>query len=480
MSHFIKKITTGGNKFSGIFLAALKVALAIALFPIALITFHYVTSEESWVYYIVICLIIICSAMYIIFPFMSDYSKLAGYVKHLSFDRIVKPPKLESSIAVIELSESLDLLKKSWEKKQREVLEKIAEIKLLFSSIPEVMFIINESLIISKVNNAAEQVFGSNLIGMSLREITDNKILLGAVRWVLHDQISKRVELYLGAPIERDYQVLIEVYDSKENGEKNLIIMMHDVSELKRTEKMLADFIANASHEVRTPLTGIIGIIETLDIDGWDDKEARKLFIPMIREQAYCMKNLIDDLLSLSSIERRLNTPPTEIVDIAQVVDLVVKQLEWEAMQSKIAVIRNIDEHLPSVLGDFNELSQVVFNLLANALKYSGHDKEIKIDIGVTDVVPRNGVFTQENSKAIFISIADQGNGIASEHLPRLTERFYRIEPSRSKKLGGTGLGLAIVKQILLRHRGFLNIESTVGKGSIFTVYLPILSDRYE
>ncbi len=480
MNHFIKKITTGGSKFNFVFMATLKVALAIAIVPIGLITFHYIASEEGWLYYLVVCMIIIFSAMYIIFPFISDYSKLATYVKHLSFDRVVKPPKLESSIAVMELSESLDLLKKSWEKKQREILEKVIEIKLLFSSIPEIMFIIKESLIISKTNNAAEQIFGHNLIGTNLREIIDNKLLLGAIRWVLHDQKSKKMELYLDSPIDRNYQVLIELYDAKESGEKNLIVMMHDVTELKRTEKMLSDFIENASHEIRTPLTTIIGIIETLNNGGWDDAEARKLFVPMIEEQAYCMRNLINDLLSLSSIERRIHSLPTEVVNIEHVVDLVVKQLEWEAMQSKIKVTKTLTARLPTILGDFNELSQVAYNILTNAFKYGGQNKEVKINVGMTGSIPRNPAFNREYKEAIYISITDQGEGIAKEHIDRLTERFYRVEKSRSKKLGGTGLGLAIVKQILLRHKGFLNIKSSVGEGSTFTIYLPILGQKDE
>jgi two-component system phosphate regulon sensor histidine kinase PhoR len=457
--------------------ATLRVSIAIALVPIAVITFHYLNTNEDWLDYVVVCIVIILSATYIIYPFISDYSKLASYVMHLSYDRIVKPPKLESSAAVIELSESLSLLNKSWEKKQRELLEKINEIRLLFDAIPEILFIINESLVITKTNNTALEVFGKSLVGIGIRDIIDNKVLLGAIRWVLHDQKSKKVEIQVEEPIARDYQILVELYDSKDSGEKNLIIMMHDVTELKRTEKMLADFVANASHEIRTPLTSIIGIVETLDNTGWKDEEARKIFVPMITEQAYRMKSLIDDLLSLSSIERRLNTPPTELVSIKQVVEIVLKQLEWDAIQSEVSLNKSFPTKLPAVLGDFNELSQVLYNIISNAIKYGGKGKEVKIKIGVTKEIPKNH-FKYNMEEAVYLSVSDQGEGISKEHIERLTERFYRIDKSRSKKLGGTGLGLAIVKQILLRHKGFLDVKSIVGEGSIFTIYLPVMKEE--
>jgi two-component system phosphate regulon sensor histidine kinase PhoR len=158
------------------------------------------------------------------------------------------------------------------------------------------------------------------------------------------------------------------------------------------------------------------------------------------------------------------------------VIDLAIKQLEWQMLQSKVNIIKDIPKDLPFIIGDFNELSQVISNILSNAIKYGGKDKSITIRAGLTEEIPRNLSFKQGIEQMIYISIIDQGEGIPKEHIDRLTERFYRIEQSRSKKTGGTGLGLAIVKQILLRHKGTLDIKSS-SKGSTFTIYLPALHE---
>jgi two-component system phosphate regulon sensor histidine kinase PhoR len=222
---------------------------------------------------------------------------------------------------------------------------------------------------------------------------------------------------------------------------------------------MRADFIANASHELRTPLSTLIGFLETLAGPAREDTEARARFLPIMLEQARRMARLVSDLLSLSRIELHEHTPPTGRVDLTAILHGVADALEIKAKNRGMA-IRIEADRLPPVLGDADELAQVFQNLIDNAVKYGSRNSEVRVMAGPAEV--------------------DRGEGIPREHLPRLTERFYRVDSARSRELGGTGLGLAIVKHIVNRHRGHLEIESAPGEGSRFTVYLRTAADQSQ
>jgi two-component system phosphate regulon sensor histidine kinase PhoR len=239
---------------------------------------------------------------------------------------------------------------------------------------------------------------------------------------------------------------------------------------------MRADFVANASHEIRTPLTSISGLIETIQGPARDDAEAQKKFIGMMAQQAERMKNLITDLLSLSKIEMNAHTVPTGEVDITQVILREKDHFEWSAKNKNMEIRLDLSEGLPPVRGEENELRQVIHNLMGNAIKYGFEETEVTVVTRITSDLPRDPNFIKLR-RCLMVSVTDRGEGISREHLPRLTERFYRVDTSRTRKIGGTGLGLAIVKHILIRHRGSLQIESVVGKGSTFHVYLPLSED---
>jgi len=223
---------------------------------------------------------------------------------------------------------------------------------------------------------------------------------------------------------------------------------------------MRADFIANAGHELKTPLATLIGFIETLLGPAREDVAARERFLGIMREQAQRMARLVDDLLSLSRIELNEHVAPTDRVALAPVIDEVARGLELRAAERGIRIIRALPPDLPEVQGDRDELAQIFQNLLDNAVKYGRPHSEIEVSGGTG------------SEMLVRVAVADQGEGIPSEQLPRLTERFYRVDTARSRELGGTGLGLAIVKHIVNRHRGRLDIASTVGRGSTFTVWL--------
>jgi two-component system phosphate regulon sensor histidine kinase PhoR len=243
------------------------------------------------------------------------------------------------------------------------------------------------------------------------------------------------------------------------------LIVLHDTTALRRAERMRADFVANASHELKTPIAGIMGFIETLRGPAREDANARERFLGIMAEQADRMRRLVDDLLMLSRIEQHEHARPDSEVDVKRVLEGVRDLLQLKAASRKVALELTVDPALPDAVGDHDELIVVFQNLIDNAIKYTRPSTVVKV---TARPVGRD---------RLAVAVSDEGDGIPATHLPRLTERFYRVDNARSRQLGGTGLGLAIVKHVVNRHRGRLDIQSSPGKGSVFTVTLPIAGD---
>jgi two-component system phosphate regulon sensor histidine kinase PhoR len=279
---------------------------------------------------------------------------------------------------------------------------------------------------------------------------------------------EQRVEYSERVPIDRWFQTIVmPVRRERKYNRPDLVLMtFHDLTPLRRVEEMRADFVANASHELRTPLAALSGFIETLQGSARDDAKARERFLAIMQEQAHRMARLIDDLLSLSRIELNAHRRPDTPVDVVPIVRQVADGLETLANDRGVAV--NIEGAGPlTVLGDRDELVRVFENLIENALKYGAAGKRV-------DITLRQDAASPDGVPEARVAVRDHGPGIAPEHVPRLTERFYRVDVRESRTQGGTGLGLALVKHILNRHRGRLSIESAPGAGATFTVHLPI------
>jgi two-component system phosphate regulon sensor histidine kinase PhoR len=240
----------------------------------------------------------------------------------------------------------------------------------------------------------------------------------------------------------------------------------NDLTPLRRVEEMRADFIANASHELRTPLAALLGFIETLQGPARNDTAAREKFLAIMQQQASRMARLIDDLLSLSRIELNAHLPPSTPVDLASLVRQVTDGLQTLARDRQVEIRLMLPPEPLTVLGDRDELIRGLENLVENALKYGAAGK--RVDITLSRAQTRTG------APEARIAVRDFGPGIAPEHLPRLTERFYRVDVADSRSQGGTGLGLALVKHILNRHGGRVSVESTLGQGATFTMHLPL------
>ena len=280
---------------------------------------------------------------------------------------------------------------------------------------------------------------------------------------------EQRVEYSERVPLDRWFETIVTPVKRQPSPRKPDLVLMtfHDLTPLRRVEEMRADFVANASHELRTPLAALSGFIETLQGSARDDAKARARFLAIMQEQARRMARLIDDLLSLSRIELNAHRRPDTPVDLVPIVRQVVDGLETLARDRGVTVDIEAVRTL-TVPGDRDELVRVFENLVENALKYGAPGR--RVDIMLTQAA------SLEGEPEAQVSVRDYGPGIAPEHLPRLTERFYRVDVRESRAQGGTGLGLALVKHILNRHRGRLSIASMLGAGATFTVHLPTAS----
>ena len=247
------------------------------------------------------------------------------------------------------------------------------------------------------------------------------------------------------------------------------LIVLSDRTRERLVERMRADFVANVSHELRTPLASLIGFTETLRGAAADDRPAQQRFLGIMAEQGARMNRLIDDLLSLSPIELTEHQAPSGVLDLKQLLPRLAATFEPRLAERRIRLAMEIAEDLPTVSGDVDQMAQVLQNLLDNAVKYGREGGILSVDATRADAGTR-----WPNRPGIVLSVGDEGSGIPAQHLPRLTERFYRVDKGRSRAVGGTGLGLAIVKHIVNRHRGQLLIESEEGKGTTVSVWLPV------
>ena len=272
------------------------------------------------------------------------------------------------------------------------------------------------------------------------------------------------------APVPRDLYATVVPMDPPLADGGRILVVLSDRTRERVVERMRADFVANVSHELRTPLASLIGFVETLQGPAADDPPAQQRFLGIMAEQGARMNRLIDDLLSLSRIELTEHQTPAAPLDMAGLTHRMIAGFEPRIKERNVQLAVQIEDDLPLVAGDADQMAQVLQNLLDNGLKY-GRDNGV-LRLTATAAVPGQ---KWPARRGIVIAVADQGSGIAKEHLPRLTERFYRVDKGRSRAVGGTGLGLAIVKHIVNRHRGQLLIESEEGHGTTVSVWLPAL-----
>lgn len=345
-----------------------------------------------------------------------------------------------------------------------------ADTQAILDASPDACIVLAGDGTILWANRAANDQFGQFTAGTPFSFALRVPELIRAVEIASRSGFTERARWSEKVPTSRWFEAFISPFSLTGGpvGRHNAIaVFVRDLSEQKRLERMREDFVANASHELRTPLAALTGFIETLQGPARDDPKAREQFLAIMREQADRMKRLTDALLSLSRIEMRAHVRPTESVDLAETARYAVEMMRSMADEHGVALELAIDEEPLMVRGDSDELVQLVDNLIENAIKYGGGG-------GRVHVSARRG----EADDTAVIAVQDFGRGIAPEHVPRLTERFYRVDVEESRARQGTGLGLAIVKHIVARHRGRLTVRSELGAGSTFSVRLPLSSTK--
>jgi len=331
-------------------------------------------------------------------------------------------------------------------------------------ALPEPIILVDAEIRVIAANRPARGILPSLRIGESLALALRTPDVLDSIRRVQGSGVPEAATWRERVPVDRIFEVAVAPLHAHQAG-ATIVLALRDLTEARSAERMRTDFVANASHELRTPLASLLGFVETLQGAARDDSLAREKFLGIMREQARRMARLVDDLLSLSRIEQNLHLRPAAAVDLGLVVRHIADALGPLAQETGIVMC--IAAPAPVlVTGDHDELARIAENLIENAIKYGVSETGGEIDIAVI-ATERDGV----------LSVRDRGPGIAPEHLPRLTERFYRVDVGASRAKGGTGLGLALVKHIVARHRGRLIIDSALGKGACFTVRIPLYRD---
>ncbi|HXT80256.1 MAG TPA: ATP-binding protein [Acetobacteraceae bacterium] len=334
---------------------------------------------------------------------------------------------------------------------------------MILERLPDPLIVLDADQLVRRANTGARAAFGGDMPA-----VLRHPDLRAAIERAMASGAQQTAELSLPVPVPRDVHATVVPMDPPLADGGRIVVVLSDRTRERAVERMRADFVANASHELRTPLASLIGFTETLRGPAADDPPAQQRFLAIMAEQGARMNRLIDDLLSLSRIELTEHQPPSEMLDLHALIPRLAAGFEPRLNQQGARLVLEVAADLPAIPGDDDQIAQVLQNLLDNAMKYGRTDGTVGLHAASAQPNPR-----WPNREGVVIAVSDDGAGIPRAHLPRLTERFYRVDRGRSRAAGGTGLGLAIVKHIVNRHRGQMLIESEEGKGTTVSIWLP-------
>ncbi|MCA3278341.1 MAG: two-component sensor histidine kinase [Roseomonas sp.] len=339
----------------------------------------------------------------------------------------------------------------------------------ILENLPEPVLLLSAERAVLRANPAARAMLGPEAAGQGpdAAALLRHPVLAAAMDDALAEGHSVTAELHLPVPVPREVSARVVPLDPPLADGGRLLILLIDRSREAAIERTRADFVANASHELRTPLASLLGFIETLRGPAADDPAAQQRFLGIMAEQGERMRRLIDDLLSLSRIEMEEHQPPIGEAPLAMITRAEVEALSPLMKRRDIRAELELDEAPVARPANADQVAQVIRNVMENALNH-GRDGGM-ITVTLKPAMAEDGTARP----GALLSIADDGPGIAKHHIPRLTERFYRVDQARTRHKGGTGLGLAITRHIVMRHRGRLAIESTEGVGTKVSVWFP-------
>ncbi|MEM6728568.1 MAG: ATP-binding protein [Pseudomonadota bacterium] len=343
-------------------------------------------------------------------------------------------------------------------------MDRIAAYSTIVQSLPMPALVIGQGRRVLCMNGPARDLAGYDGTGSHFTSVLRQPGPIEAIEATLRDG-KIRAATHIGREGERDLRYRTEIVPLAGAAGTGLLVVFEDISDAEGLGQMRRDFVANVSHELRTPLTALIGFIETLKGPAANDPKAFSNFLGMMEQEAERMNRLVQDLLSLSRVESEARLRPDARVDLCEVARESAETMRHGLDEAAQTLTLDLPESPVWVSGDRDQLMQVLRNLLENAIKYGGSDVTVTLKLIERDAALRG--------PAAVIDVRDNGDGIDAHHVPRLTERFYRVDTHRSRAQGGTGLGLAIVKHIVGRHRGRLSIASVPGEGSTFSMILP-------
>ncbi len=338
-------------------------------------------------------------------------------------------------------------------------------VRQIIEALDEPLLVIERDLTVHRVNEKARKLLGGVFEGEALPMFLRQPGAVEAIRSVVENSRPTEREVQFLTPVESYYILGARPLEGQEG---LILVWMRDITKARLTDRMRVDFIANVSHELRTPLATLIGFIETLQGPAAKDEAARTRFLNIMSEESGRMARLIDDLLSLSRIEMDKHVRPSTPLDVRPLLTQIGQSHAMSLEADNRSVTVRVPESLPRVIADRDQVLQVLHNLISNSIKYGRTGTAIVVEAAL-----QPGTFPSDPVH-VRISVTDEGDGITPENLPRLTERFYRVDSARSRKMGGTGLGLAIVKHIVEKHRGELTIDSRLGQGTTVAFTLPV------
>ena len=394
----------------------------------------------------------------------SPLKKIIKSAKIISQNKKINKLPEHSIFEIDELSQTLNTLSLKIQKNTKELDIKYIEQQAILASMQEGVLAIDKKQQIIQINRAAMSILEINNL-----DDTDSRIIQQHIRFSNVQNFIKKIlltkkqatkDMTLNASSIKSIQVTGSPLTNEKGVNIGALIVMRDITDLRKLEEVRTDFVANVSHELKTPITSIKGFIETLSSDDFKHNEETKKFLEIIRQQSNRLNTIVDDLLTLSRIERKEEHIVFDLFPLENIIKNSIALCHYQAEKKNIKIKMNCDSN-SEIKVNSALLEQALVNLIINAIQHSNSNTTISL-IG------------QMKDKKIIISVQDEGIGIEKKHHTRLFERFYRIDSSRSRNDGGTGLGLSIVKHIVNAHKGEISLESEIGKGSIFTIKIPI------
>lgn len=414
---------------------------------------------------------VVMISILIIIPFMEQLQSIADYSKELS--KSIKEgkdipllPDKDSDDEYAHIIGAINQIHNVWTTQSEELKTRYLSDSAVLDVLPDPLLLLGKDGQTVGANLASRELFGNNVRSEPLKHFINNEEALKCIDEVLKGEADKHfLEITISGKTEKILSLKIERLPALAHSGAIVVLVFHDVTESRKLEQMQADFVANASHELRTPLSVISGFIETLAGSAKDDTEARQKFLGIMNEQAIRMSRLIENLLSLSRIQMQ-SSPPEGKVDIKELITGIILSLEPRLKENNMRV-ETLLPNVPPILGVASEVSQVFQNLIDNAIKYGKSGTIIKIS-------SRQSEDIATGKTMVYVSVNNQGDIIPAEFIPRISERFYRVDNEKTRNRTGSGLGLAIVSRILERHKGSMKISSSLEEGTTFTVSFQI------